>query len=518
MAEPVAELKLSDYIDIVRRRKWVIVPIAALALAAAVAFSAIRTPLYRAEARVRVESSTGSSDLLRDSTNLSSNIRDRNLQNEVEFAKSDRVETLVIDQFGTNIDLRVSPSASSDILIFRAVDPDPARAAAIANSFADSYVSERSNAAGERFLNAVTVINARLVAISDERLGLETELDATTDPSSVLIQLDALDAEESRLRAQLNEIDVLSQVNQSAAVSILNSADVPQSPFAPSWVRNIGLAIAAGLILGVGAAFVLESLDDTVVTKRDLENAGDGTPVLGMIPAPWPGRRRRHRRLVTSRTGAFTESFRSLRSAIELGQATGGDIRSILVTSPNASEGKSTVAAHLGISFARAGNNVLILDADMHNPTQHELFGIANRDGLAEQLANLGNAEIVTEQATGENLLSVMPAGSSATAPAELLSSIAAQEFIQKLSYNYDLVIIDSPPLRPVADTPPLARIADATLLVSMRGKTHAKTVEHAMELLARAQTRPLGSVLSAADGTEGGYGYGYGTYGVRKS
>jgi len=265
------------------------------------------------------------------------------------------------------------------------------------------------------------------------------------------------------------------------------------------------------LILGVGAALILETLDDTILTKQDLESAADGVPVLGLVPSPHKTRfgSKRERKLITSRTGAFTEAFRTLRSAIELGQTTGSEIRSILVTSANASEGKSTVAAHLAVAFARSGSSVLVIDADMHNPTQHEIFGIGNHRGLAEHLAKVADAEILTEQASGEGLLSVMPAGSSGSPPAELLRSVDAQEFIQKLSYAYHLVIIDSPPLRPVADTLPLARMADATLLVSMRGQTNAVEVERAMELLARAQTRPFGTVLSSADENEGGYSYG---------
>ncbi len=518
MAEPVAELQLSDYLDIARRRRWIIAAIVLMALAAAIAASAAATPQYRAQARVRVETASAN-NILDDATNLSSSVRNRNLQNEVEFANSDRVRERASQSFGENISASVAPADSSDTLTFSVVDSDPERAANIANTFANAYVSERSVASGERFLNAVTVINERLAEISEERLFLERQLETTSDESSVAIQIATLDAEEARLRSQLNEIDVLSQVSQSASVAILNAANPPGSPFAPSWTRNIALALVAGMILGVGAALLRETLDDTVVNKRDFERAADGTPVLGVIPKPWNGRRRgRDRRLIASRTGAFTEAFRSLRSAIELGQATGGDVRSILVTSANPAEGKSTVASHLALSFARAGANVLVIDADMHNPTQHEMFGVENVNGLAEHLANIGEAEIVTEQGSGEGLLSIIPAGTSASPPAELLSSMAAHEFIQKLSYAYDLVIVDSPPLRPVADTLPLARIVDGTLLVGMRGQTNAKEVDQAMELLARAQSRPLGAVLNGADEADGGYGYGYGYgYGANK-
>lgn len=511
MADSVTELQLTDYLDIVGRRKWIIIALIAVLLAAAIAMSALQTPQYRASARVRVD--LGSSNPLDGTTNVSSNVRSRNLQNEVEFANSDRVATRAAMDFGDAIGASVAASTNSDTLSFTAVDADPERAATVANTFANAYVAESSLASGERFLAAVSVINDRLAEISTERLDLERELLNTTDTSSVQIQIDSLDAEEIRLRAQLNQIDVSSQLNNSAAVSILNAASAPGSPFAPSWVRNIGLALVAGAILGAGVALLLETLDDTILDKRDLERATDGVPVIGVIPPPLKSRfSKRERRLVTSRTGAFTEAFRSLRSAIELGQAAGTEIRSILVTSANPSEGKSTVASHLAVAFARSGANVLVIDADMHNPTQHELFGIGNDNGLAEHLSSVGNAEIITEQASGEGLVSVIPAGSSGSPPAELLRSVPAQEFIEKLSYAYDLLIIDSPPLRPVADTLPLVRIADATLLVSMRGQTNAAELDQAMELLARAQARPLGAVLNGADESTSGYGYGYGS------
>ncbi|MDW3178129.1 MAG: polysaccharide biosynthesis tyrosine autokinase [Acidimicrobiia bacterium] len=507
------ELLLSDYLDVISRRKWMLLAVLTLSLGAAIAFSALQTPMYRAEARVRVEvSNSSSNNILVDGNNLSSNVRNRNLQNEVEFAKSDRVALRASEIIGDLPSATIGASTDSDTLIFGATSASPDEAALIANTFADAYVSERSVASGERFIAAVEVINSRLIAITTSRLELQSELAASTDSSGLQIQIDSLSNEEVRLRAQLNEIDVISRLDDGA-VTVLNAASSPASPFSPSWARNLALATIAGIVLGMGVALLLETLDDTILSKRDLEEAADGVPVLGLVPSPHKRRfrSRPERQLVTTRTGLFTEAFRSLRSAIELGQAADSEIRSILVTSSNAAEGKSTVVAHLGIAFARSGASVLVIDADMHNPTQHELFGIANRNGLAEELANVDNAEIITEQASGEGLLSVIPAGATGSAPAELLRSEQAQEFIEKLSYAYDLVIIDSPPLLPIADTLSLARICDATLLVSMRGRTNAAEAQEAVELLARAKTRPLGTVLNGAEENDNRYGHPYG-------
>ncbi len=508
----VGELQLADYLDIVNRRKVTIITIVAAVFALAVLLSAIQTPQYRASARVRVE--VGSTDTLDDQSNTSTSVRSRNLQNEVEFANSDRVALAAATSFGESINATIAASTDSDTLTFTVVNADPEVAAEIANVYANSYVTERSMSSSERFTDASEVITERLLVIANERSDLEADRTRVgADTSGIDNQLIALDAEEASLRSQLAQIDVVGQLNNSTSVSVLNAAEPPAGAFSPSWVRNLGLALIAGLVLGMGVALVRETLDNTILTKRSLERAMDGLPILGMIPTPHRSRfgNKKERRLITSRTGAFTEAYRSLHSSIELGQAAGSEIRSILVTSPNPSEGKSTVAAHLAIAFARSGSSVIVIDADMHNPTQHQLFNLPNERGLADQLSNIGNAEIITEEASGEGLLSIIPAGTSAIPPAELLRSVPCQEFIEKLSYAYDLVIIDSPPLRPVADTLPLARFADATLLVSMRGQTNATEVEEAIEMLARAQTRPLGGILNGADEGQTGYGYGYG-------
>ncbi len=515
MAESsVGELQLADYLDIVDRRKVTIAALVALTLALAVVLSALQTPQFRASARVRVE--VGTTNTLDDQSNTSTSVRSRNLQNEVEFANSDRVAEAASQAFGEEISAVVAASNDSDTLTFTVVDNDADTAALIANTFADSYVNERTSSAAERFTDTTEVISLRLADISEQRSTLEAQRGQTgADTSGIDNELAALSVEETGLRSQLGQIDVTSQLNNSTSVSVLNAAEAPAGAFSPSWVRNIGLALVAGLVLGMGVALVRESLDNTILTKRSLEKAIDGLPVLGTIPSPQRNRfgtTKKERRLITSRTGAFTEAYRSLHSSIELGQAAGHEIRSILVTSPNASEGKSTVASHLAIAFARAGASVIVVDADMHNPTQHQMFSIRNDHGLADQLSNIRSAEIVTEQASGEGLLSVIPSGTSELPPADLLRSVAAQEFIEKLSYAYDLVIVDSPPLRPVVDSIPLARYVDATLLVTMRGQTNANEVEEALELLARAQSRPLGGVLNGADESQTGYGYGYGT------
>ena len=378
MAESsVGELQLADYLDIVDRRKVTIGALVIVTLLLAVVLSALQTPQFRAAARVRVE--VGNTDTLDDQSNTSTSVRSRNLQNEVEFANSDRVAAAASESFGSEISAVVAASNDSDTLTFTVVDDNAETAAVIANTFADAYVTERSNSSAERFTDTTEVISVRLADSASQRSSLEEDRsEPGADTSGIDNELAALSAEEAGLRSQLGQIDVISQLNNSTSVSVLNAAEAPGGAFAPSWVRNIGLALVAGLVLGMGVALVRESLDNTILTKRGLEKAIDGLPVLGTIPSPHRGRfgNRKERHLITSRTGAFTEAYRSLHSSIELGQAAGNEVRSILVTSPNASEGKSTVASHLAVAFARAGASVVVVDADLHNPTQHRMLSL----------------------------------------------------------------------------------------------------------------------------------------------
>ncbi len=493
-------LSLGDYVSIFRSRVvWIAAAIVA-AVVVAIVLSAVTTPLYRAEARVRVE--PAASSLLGDSLNVASNVRDRNLQNEVDFAESDRVAQRAEDEFGAEVEADVSPAGSSDKLIFTAVDEDAARAAAIANTWAEAFVAERSAASAERYNNSLTVIDTRLVDITAQRTALERSRATATDTAALDSQLAALDRAETGLREQLNDIDVLIELNQSGSVSILNAAIPPDSPFSPNWPLNIALGLIAGALLGAGLALGLEALDHTIRRPAELRAAMHDAPVLASIP-PKP-------KVLWHRAGsaAFTEAFRGLQLGIEFSKTPSTQLHSVLITSPNANEGKSTTASNLAIAYARSGSSVLVIDGDMHNPSQAAFFGVPSGPGLAEQLEGRGPAKVFAETRSGTDRVSVLPAGQATAPPSQLLSSVSALDFVLELTQSWDIVIIDSPPLLPVADTRTLARIADATLLVVMANQTTAGEVEDAMTQLDQVRVSPLGGVLN---GVERAAGYYYG-------
>ncbi|MFT7473479.1 MAG: succinoglycan biosynthesis transport protein ExoP [Verrucomicrobiales bacterium] len=491
-------LSLRDYVSIFRSRAVWIVAAIAVALAIAFAFSALRTPLYRAEARVRVE--PAASSLVGDNSNVASNVRDRNLQNEVDFAESDRVAAKAQEDYGAIITADVSPAGSSDKLIFTAVDDSAVRAAEIANIWAESFVSERRAASGERYLNSLAVIDTRLDEIAADRGELEQQRASAADTAPIDSQLAALDSAESGLREQLNDIDVLIELNQSGTVSILNAATRPDGPFSPNWPLNIALGLIAGTLFGAGLALALEALDDTIRIADQLRAAMDDSSVLAAIPPPRSGRGAK------GDSPGFTEAFRSLQLGIEFSKTKGTTLHSVLITSPNASEGKSTVAANLAMAYARSGSIVLLIDADMHNPTQADFFDISPGPGLAEQLEGRETAILFKEHRSATPRLAVLQAGRATAPPSQLLSSVEALEFIRHISSEFDIVIIDSPPLLPVADTRTLARLADATILVAMANETTSSQVEDAMRQLEQVGVCPLGGVLNGVEHGTGDY------------
>ena len=179
----------------------------------------------------------------------------------------------------------------------------------------------------------------------------------------------------------------------------------------------------------------------------------------------------------------------------------------MLVTSANASEGKSTIAAQLAITYARSGSSVLLVDADMHNPTQATTFEISNTPGLAEHLEGRDKAKVVrVDPGDGSMNLAVLPAGLPGKPPSQTLSSNDTVALLGLLSDAYDMVIIDSPPLLPVADSRSLARHTDATIIVTRNDETSAKDVERAIELLDQVRVAPLGGVLNGYDQRNNSY------------
>jgi capsular exopolysaccharide synthesis family protein len=211
------------------------------------------------------------------------------------------------------------------------------------------------------------------------------------------------------------------------------------------------------------------------------------------------------------------EAVRTLRTALHFGLA-GHDAQTIAVTSPSPGDGKSTIASNLAIAMAQADQKVLIIDADLRKPKQHEIFEMPSEQGLASILSDRRPVDEAIVH-TGIESLDLLPCGPLPSNPVELLNNGFFAELLEDLKKRYDKIIIDSPPVMPVADARVIAAISDSTLLVLRAERSGRRFSLAARNELWRVRAKRLGVVVNGVPARKGasygyGYGYGYGEYG----
>ncbi|MDD9148988.1 CpsD/CapB family tyrosine-protein kinase [Sporolactobacillus sp. CQH2019] len=216
-----------------------------------------------------------------------------------------------------------------------------------------------------------------------------------------------------------------------------------------------------------------------------------------------PGKRPRSLIAYFKEQSSFAEQYRKIRTNIEFSKA-GGGLKAILVTSPGPNEGKSTTAANLAVVMARQGKKILLIDADMHRPTQHDTFRLANKNGLTTFLTKNSRLEDIV-QASGIANLSVLTSGPIPPNPADLLSSAEMAGLVHRFRSLFDAIIMDAPPLLDVADARVLASLCDGTLLVVRSGATEVENASKAAGSLSDARAGLLGVVLNDLKGARRG-------------
>ncbi|MGY0561511.1 GumC family protein [Luteimonas sp. A277] len=308
------------------------------------------------------------------------------------------------------------------------------------------------------------------------------------------------------LLQRYKEIGVAGGVG-SNNISIVDRGIVPSGRFKPNLPLNLAIGLMLGLMLGVLIAFVLEFLDDTIKSPEDLEQHLR-LPVLGVIPHL---RKQSVEDAMADPRSAFAESYRSVRTALQF-STDGGVPRTLFITSPSASEGKSTTAITLARNFAQLGKRVLLVEADLRNPSLHKVLGMRAEAGLSSLLAGAAPINKVVNT-TDDERLDVVLAGPLPPNPAELLSGSRMLSMLSVAAQKYDQVIIDGPPVLGIADAPILSNLVGGTLLVVQAGDTRIKTAQAAIKRLAAARARMLGGLLTHYDAKVAGYGYDYDSY-----
>ena len=305
------------------------------------------------------------------------------------------------------------------------------------------------------------------------------------------------------LVTKIKEQNVTEQI-QTVNVWVVEEAKVPEAPSKPNKRRNILLGIILGLFGGVGLAFFLEYLDNTVKLPEDIEERF-GQPVLGLVPLVDPKDKPNEEILMTEARAAFAESYKTIRNAVQL-SAFDAPPKKILVTSMSPQEGKSTTALNLGIAFGQANKRVLLIDADLRRPRIHKILHLENDKGLSTYMTGTSDIHIV--QKNNRNNLYIMPAGPVPPNPSELVGSKRFMTMLDELSETYDAIVIDSPPVLSVSDSLLISKVVDGSILIARSAKTTHDTFFKGLKQLQDISAKVLGVVINAVNLQKSGYGY----------
>jgi capsular exopolysaccharide synthesis family protein len=313
---------------------------------------------------------------------------------------------------------------------------------------------------------------------------------------------------------------------------IVDVARTPTEPTEPNVPRNLSFALALGLSTGIGLAFLLEGIDNTVRTPEQAQ-AISALPSLGMIPLGSKvasettiGKKlslassKEAVELVTQSRpqSQMAESYRALRTSLLL-TSLGAPPKTILVTSALPQEGKTTTSINTAIVLAQKGTRVLLIDADLRRPSIHKTLGMGPRTGLSNVLTGNATLQQATVRSSILPSLFVLPAGTPPPNPAELLASANMKDVLAELREQYDHIVVDTPPTLSVTDAVVMSTRADAVVLVIRSGQTTKQALRRARDLLMQVNARISGVLLNAVDLTSPDYYYYYeyqGKYGSR--
>ena len=302
-------------------------------------------------------------------------------------------------------------------------------------------------------------------------------------------------------------------------ISIVDQATPPNGPSGPKMLLNLAIGFLLGLGVGVLVALLIEALDETLATPDDVEQKL-GLPVLGVVPLL--GKEEPALAALANIRSGFAEAYYSLRTALQFSTADGAP-PSLLVTSSQPAEGKSTTAYAIALNLSRIGRRVLLIDGDLRNPSLHRLLGASNDNGMSNLLSGSADMAAVTRKGSAGEI-SFIPSGPLPPNPAELWGSDRLRQILEQAAVDFDHVVIDGPPVLGFADAPLLASAVAGTVFVLESRKTRRGQARGALRRLQVGRGRLLGLVLTkfnTSNSKYGGYGYDYAydyQYGVAPS
>jgi capsular exopolysaccharide synthesis family protein len=320
------------------------------------------------------------------------------------------------------------------------------------------------------------------------------------------------------LENRTREADINRQF-QNATVQLAASALPPDEQIFPKLIIDLPLAFVLSGLLGVFGVVLVNALDTTFSDPEEVANElridvlatipnAKRLPQASSLEATLANNTNGSRR-VAEAAGRYVEAIRTLRTVVSLA-AMDRPVRTVLITSANAGEGKSSTAAHLAIACAQVGKRVLLIDADLRRPTLHKQFGVECLTGLSDVLTNDANIRDATVKVK-ETELYLMPAGPVSRRASDIIS-VGFSDVLKKVSADFDLVIVDSPPMLGISDAQELAAMVDSVIVVTKAGVTSGRAVSDTLARLNRVGANVMGLVMNQVKFSDV-YGYDYKYY-----
>ena len=499
-------MEVREYSAIIWRWKWLLVLCTILAAGAAFVVSSLTTPVFEASTTLLVNQPPDS----RTSEYTAILASERLALTYTQMLTKRPVLTEAVSRLGLDIDLEdlqraidVQLIRDTQLIELKAENTDPSLAATLANSIVEVFTEQNDALQASRFAASKTSLGTQLDKISEQIQAKEAAIADLATP-----QTDTDKAELDRLQTELAQ-------HQASYITVLQSyeelriaearlisniiqvepAEPPEKPIRPRTLLNTLLAGVAGGLIALGAAFLIEYLDDTIKSSEDVVRV-TGLPVIGYVPdsKKLSVSGESQKLMISEPNSLLAESFRSMRTNIELAGIQGTP-RSILVASFGPGDGKTAIATQLAVSIAQGGKKVVLIDANLRQPRLHDYLGIKNELGLSDMLVD----DLVPQVVAHEMIhwrLRVITSGTPVENPAELMGSVWVLKVLTRLREQADVAIFDGPPFV-VYESFVLASKLESVLMVMKYGHTREADATQTMERLARSHANPLGVVMN---------------------
>jgi capsular exopolysaccharide synthesis family protein len=499
-------LDLREYLALLWARRWIILLVAAVSTSVAALYSYRQTPVYTASAEVVVRPSSLKAD---QPSNAPGQV---DMETEQQIANSTIVARLAEDRLSRTDREPESISASAvfgaETLVFTSTSPDPTSARATAQSYAEAYLEYRRTTTLAELDEARAPFEARLRDIDEQLAELARRIDEDPSDTVLSLQLAALFDERGRTVDTLTGFVTPETLNIGEVIA---AARQPTSPSSPTHAKDVAIGLLVGLALGVAAAFARERLDERLRDRGDLE-LQSGAPVLAFVPRirteqPPPI-------TATHPMSEVAESYKALRVRL-LHEASERQLKTVLVTSSLAGEGKTSTTANLGVALAIGGKRTVMVSADLRRPTLHDYFSAKLSGGLTDVLEGRYRPFDVLRSTSTPNLWVVTSGShSESVGPLEVLGSNTMRHMLVQLSQFADCILVDTPPVLTSPDIAALAPLVDGVLFVVDAHRVDRVTVEHARHELHLMGAPIVGVVVNNhTPGRFRTYGGSYGRY-----